>query len=466
MPDQDRSRESPRRSLVMDILQDARFTLRTLRRQPGFVAVSVLSLAPGIGVNISVVSYINALFFRPLPGVPDSGRLVSVYHRTARGAFSSCSYPEYKYYRDHNRLFTGMLACLRVPMTLRAGEQHEQVFSELVSTDYFSVLGLHPAFGRLFTAGENAPVVVFSYEFWVRRFGGDKGIIGRSVRIGDGVFIVVGVASPGFRGVVVDWVEPPFREFDILGSWGMESYQAVARMRPDVTLHAACEEIASLAARLRSDHPERLHAFSDDGAEYRDAAVVGFGTIRTRFWPGARGNLINFLGLLGVIGILILLIACFNVANLVLARAANRRTEVIGINTAVILPAQGICFAIAINTAKFVASRLIRDGKIRRGYIGVAGQNVALPRRVVRFHNLPVETGIFVVSVEPGSPAQRAGLQEGDVILFYDGHPVAGIDDLHKLLAEAKVGAPSPLMLMRGTEKLVLQVAAEESRSS
>ena len=144
----------------------------------------------------------------------------------------------------------------------------------------------------------------------------------------------------------------------------------------------------------------------------------------------------------------------------------NSRGDVIGINTAVILPAQGICFAIAINTAKFVASRLIRDGKIRRGYIGVAGQNVTLPRRIVRFHNLPAETGIFVVSVEPGSPAERAGLQGGDVILFYDGNPVAGIDDLHKLLTEAKVGCPSPLLVLRSAEKRVLQVAAEESCSA
>ncbi len=143
----------------------------------------------------------------------------------------------------------------------------------------------------------------------------------------------------------------------------------------------------------------------------------------------------------------------------------NWRGEVLGVNTAVILPAQGICFAIAINTAKFVAGRLIRDGKIRRGYIGVAGQNVPLPRRVVRFHNLLAETGIFVVSVEPGSPAERAALQEGDVILFYDDRPVAGIDDLHRLLTEAKVGVAAPLTVLRGTEVRTLQVVAEESRS-
>ncbi len=141
----------------------------------------------------------------------------------------------------------------------------------------------------------------------------------------------------------------------------------------------------------------------------------------------------------------------------------NSRGDVIGVNTAVILPAQGICFAIAINTAKFVAGRLIRDGKIRRGYIGVAGQNVPLPRRVVRFHKLSSGTGILVVSVEPGSPALRAGLREGDVILAYDGHETPGIDELHKLLTETRLGIASPLTILRGVEKLTLRVIAEES---
>jgi S1-C subfamily serine protease len=143
----------------------------------------------------------------------------------------------------------------------------------------------------------------------------------------------------------------------------------------------------------------------------------------------------------------------------------NSRGEVVGVNTALILPAQGICFAIGINTAKFVAGRLIRDGKIRRGFIGVAGQNVPLPRRIVRFHNLPADSGIFVISLEPGSPAQRAGLQEGDVILSYSGRPTSGIDDLHKLLTDANVGVASPLTVLRGTERRTLQIIAEESRS-
>ena len=139
------------------------------------------------------------------------------------------------------------------------------------------------------------------------------------------------------------------------------------------------------------------------------------------------------------------------------------RGEVIGVNTAVILPAQGLCFAIAIDTAKFVASHLIRNGRIRRGYIGVAGQDIPLPRRVIRFHRIPIETGILVISVEPNSPAQRAGLQEGDVLLAYDGHPTPGIDALHKLLTETSVGVASPLTILRGVETRVLHVIAEES---
>lgn len=137
--------------------------------------------------------------------------------------------------------------------------------------------------------------------------------------------------------------------------------------------------------------------------------------------------------------------------------------EVIGVNTAVILPAQGLCFAIAINTAAFVAGRLIKDGKIRRGYIGVGGQNVPLPRRTVRFHGLPVESGILVISVEPQSPAQRAGLREGDIIVAYDGQPVAGIDDLHRLLTEKQLRVRALLTIVRGADKLDLVIVPEES---
>jgi len=143
----------------------------------------------------------------------------------------------------------------------------------------------------------------------------------------------------------------------------------------------------------------------------------------------------------------------------------NSRGEVIGVNTAMILPAQGICFATSIDTAKFVAGRLIRDGKVSRSYIGLAGQNVPLPRRIVRFYNLAVESGILIVSFEGISPARNGGLREGDIIIGFEDHPTAGIDDLHKLLTEERIGKKSSLMVIRGTDKLTIEVTPEESQN-
>jgi S1-C subfamily serine protease len=140
--------------------------------------------------------------------------------------------------------------------------------------------------------------------------------------------------------------------------------------------------------------------------------------------------------------------------------------RVVGVNTATILPAQGLCFAIGINTAKFVASRLLRDGRITRSYIGVVAQTVPLHRRLVRFYDLPKESGVIVISLEPASPAEMAGLREGDVIIAFDGQPVAGVDDLHRVLTDARIGVRSTVTVLRGTEKLELQVVPQESKES
>lgn len=139
--------------------------------------------------------------------------------------------------------------------------------------------------------------------------------------------------------------------------------------------------------------------------------------------------------------------------------------DVVGVNTAIIRPAQGICFATGINTAKFVAARLIKEGRIRRGYIGVVGQNVTLPRRLVRFHNLPAESGVLVNSVEKGSPAEQAGVSEGDLIVGYGDQTVESVDDLHRLLVEEKVGMKTALAVIRRGEKIGLTIVAEESRT-
>jgi len=141
----------------------------------------------------------------------------------------------------------------------------------------------------------------------------------------------------------------------------------------------------------------------------------------------------------------------------------NSRGEVIGVNTAVILPAQGLCFAVPSNTAKFVASRLIRDGKIRRAYIGVAGQNVPLHTRLVRFYKLEHATGVLVASVEPNSPAARAGVQDGDIIIGFADKTIRDIDELHRLMTDDAVGRETKITVLRRYERFDFLIRPEES---
>jgi len=140
------------------------------------------------------------------------------------------------------------------------------------------------------------------------------------------------------------------------------------------------------------------------------------------------------------------------------------RGEVVGINTAMIRPAQGLCFAIGINTARFVASRLIRDGRIRRGYVGIAGQNIDVPRAVARANQLAVSSGVLVTSIEARSPAEEAGFKKGDIILSFGAQAVTGVDDLHQLLSEEQIGTPSPLLVLRRGERRTLHVIPSESQ--
>jgi len=142
----------------------------------------------------------------------------------------------------------------------------------------------------------------------------------------------------------------------------------------------------------------------------------------------------------------------------------NSAGEIVGVNTAMIRPAQGICFAIGSNTAKLVAGWLIKDGKIRRSYIGVAGQNVPIHRRIVRFYRLPLETAILVVSVEKNSPAERAGLRQGDLIVAFNDKPIGTVHHLHRVLVGEQINVGASLTIIRHTEKLDVPILPAESR--
>lgn len=143
----------------------------------------------------------------------------------------------------------------------------------------------------------------------------------------------------------------------------------------------------------------------------------------------------------------------------------DSKGEVIGVNTAVIYPAQGLCFATGINTAKFVAARLIQCGRVKRSYIGAAGQDIELNRRVVRYHNLPTGKAFLVISIEKDSPAIRAGLKEGDIVVAFNGSPISGVDDLHKMLTEERIGTTSILTVIKRADKREVAIVPEERKA-
>ncbi|HPU57138.1 MAG TPA: trypsin-like peptidase domain-containing protein [Verrucomicrobiota bacterium] len=140
----------------------------------------------------------------------------------------------------------------------------------------------------------------------------------------------------------------------------------------------------------------------------------------------------------------------------------NSRGEVIGVNTAVILPAQGICFAIASNTAQLITGWLVKDGRVRRGYVGVVGQTAPIHARLRRHYRLEQDRGVLVVGVEPGSPARPAGLREGDLIIAFKNQPVTGVDDLLRMLVASEIGVPSILTILRQSNRLELRVTPQE----
>jgi len=311
--------------------QDLRFAARLLRTNPGFTALAVLSLALGIGVNTAIYSLIRAVLLPALP-VVKAGRLVSIYHHYSRGQgyLSSTSYPDYEYYRDHSRTLSGLMAYARVPMDVRIGEQAEQISGELVTANYFSVLGIQTTVGRTFRS-EDRPVAIIGDRWWRRRFGSDRDVIGRTINIGRHVFTIVGIAPPGFRGIVLDWGDPPelwvpitaFREAlpimppEMLQRRDDDWLLVTGRLKPGLSLAQAQAEIRATAGQLAQAYPE----IQDRTAELLPLS-------RARFWPEQRKAVVTFLEILSAVTGLVLLIACFNVANLLLTRGIKRQREI------------------------------------------------------------------------------------------------------------------------------------------
>jgi predicted permease len=325
----------------MDILwQDIRFAFRTIRKNPGFTAVAVLSLALGVGANTTIFTLLNAALLSPLP-VERSSELVAVYTTdTTRigpfGNLSPMSYLNLKDFRERNESLAD-IAGYSGPQGVSAitGSEPQQAFVELVTGNYFTVLGVKAAKGRVFTADEDetrgeAPVAVISHGFWQRRFGGDPAAVGKVMPLNGHGFTIVGIMPEGFRGVnslfSPDMWVPTMMYAQILPSqtraWLDERrallFFAAGRLKPGTTLGSAEANLQSIAAALEREYP----------APNKGRSVELRPLVEATIFPGIRDMFVLGGAVIMVVVGLVLLIACSNVANLLMARAAARRQEI------------------------------------------------------------------------------------------------------------------------------------------
>src|SRR3989440_241811 len=319
-------------------MNDLKFALRQLLKNPGFTAVAVLTLALGIGLNAGIFTILNAVALRPLR-VPGSERLVCVFQdfsrnrgRVLRNVYDDAtraSYSEYREYRDNNHVFSGLVAYTpSVPATL-GGERPQQIVGTLASGNYFEVLKVRPSLGRGFldsdctTPGESA-VVVLSDEFWRSGFGADPAIIGKAITLNRTPFVVIGVAPAGFRGTEV--VRAAFwapltmqrtflRDKDILGDDFCGWLALMGRMKDGISIGEVRADLGVIAARLDQIQPGRATTLKIEKPTLAAA-------------PQMRTLVLSVGGVILSAVVLVLVLACANIANLLLARAVGRRKEI------------------------------------------------------------------------------------------------------------------------------------------
>ncbi len=314
-----------------------RAILRTLMRNPGFAIVVVATLALGIGANATIFTLVDALLLRPPAAVQEPDRVVWIYTSDYSGPrYGASSFPDYEELRNETAVLAGVAAFAPRPTNLVEGGETSRLMTELVSGNYFDVLGVRPSPGRGFDASEaasGAPVAVISQALWRQRFGADAGIIGRAVHLNGGSFTVVGVAPPGYSGGIRGlrtnaWVPIRAEQLltgsrDFVGERGNRGLMVVGRLAPQATVAEAQARLNALAERMHQAYPDYWTDVHEQG---RKLTVVP--EREARVPPMVRGAVMGFLALLlGVVG-LVLLICCANVANLLLARAAGRSREV------------------------------------------------------------------------------------------------------------------------------------------
>ncbi|HEY4839004.1 MAG TPA: ABC transporter permease [Candidatus Acidoferrales bacterium] len=340
-----------------DTWQDVRYAVRVLRKSPGFTAVALLSLALGIGVNAALFSLVEAVLFPPFVAAEPS-KLVNIYPSSiAHGGYQSTSYPDYSYFRDHSHTLSEIAAYSRLSPSWTHDDQTELLRIEVVSENYFSVLGVKVILGNTFrsngalSSGRD-PSAVISYRFWQQRFGSDSKIIGKTLILNGSSFTIVGVAPPMFEGVDISWGAQPelwaplsmqtavtSTHTDLLNKPNAAWLLVIGRLKPDMRLRQAESEIKVLAQQL-----DQIR-----GGKYSDRTAIVIPTSGARFWPEEHNSVVQVLWLLAVATGFVLMIACANVANLLLARTAGRKREI------------GIRIALGASRARIIRQFLIES---------------------------------------------------------------------------------------------------------
>jgi len=307
-------------NLLDDLWQDLRYGLRMLLKNPGFTAVAVIALALGIGANSAIFSVVNTVLLRPLPyKVPE--QLVMVWEENSKQGFpkDTPSPANYIDWRDQNHVFEAMAAMTEISFNLTGAGDPERIDGQRVSASLFLLLGVEPQLGRAFRPEEDKPdanhVVMMSYGLWQRRFGGDPGIIGKPINLNGESFTVVGVMPQGFQFPTRNdqlWIPIAFDAKEA-GNRGSHYLEVIARIKPGTTLQQAQIEMTTIAARPQQKYP---------------ATNTSIGAVVTPLHEQVVGKIKPaLLVLLGAVAF-VLLIACANVANLLLARAAVRQKEI------------------------------------------------------------------------------------------------------------------------------------------
>jgi macrolide transport system ATP-binding/permease protein len=317
--------------MIETTLQDLRFGLRMLRRNPGFSILAILCLTLGIGANAAVFSWVEGILFRPYPAVSHQEQLLAL-AGTARGetGATALSWPDFVDLRRNCTLFDSFFVSKITGTTLSIGDRAERTTGSIVSANYFDAIGVHPVLGRGFEAGEDSgrsahPVVVISYQLWQGRFKGDPQIIGKTQRLNGVVHTIVGVTPEGFYGTFVGWrmhfwVPASMEDIFEAGSYKLEDrgarwIESYGRLNPGVSRQQAQSEISAIAKRLEADYPETNRG---RGMQLWPLWQTPFNNART---------LLPTLEIMLAVVFFVLLIACANVGNLLLVRSFARRHE-------------------------------------------------------------------------------------------------------------------------------------------